>query len=292
MRMNRMAALTLSAGLITMAACSDSPTAPIASPVIPKTTSFAVGDVVGAAVQLGKVIICKTGNVGGTFNLSNQLVVADANSGSPSASQATVTNGTCEIAAEDANPINGNGTRVTITEVPAANTVQTLASCAFKAAGDLVETPCSTGTADLRFINAYHGYTITYNNVFTPPPTPHCTYTKGWYRNNGSETVTAVDGRTKAQAQAIFDATPGKPGSVTWEGDNNTLNLYQQLLAALLNGGASGPAAVQTAITQAQAATGGTGTNITLVGGTDVSGLIATLSSFNEGNFANYPHCE
>ena len=131
----------------------------------------------------------------------------------------------------------------------------------------------------------------------TPPPSV-CTYTKGWYRNNGSDTVIAVDGRTKAEAQAIFKATPGKPGGVTWQGGNDTLNLYQQLLAALNNLGGdanedAGPAAVDAAIDAAQAGTGGTGLNITstLTQG-QTSTLINTLSSFNEGKFAGFPHCD
>jgi hypothetical protein len=104
--------------------------------------------------------------------------------------------------------------------------------------------------------------------------------------------VTAVDGRSKPDAQKIFDATPGKPGGVTWQGGNDVLNLYQQLLAALLNGGAAGPAAVQTAITQAQAGTGGSGLAITTnLSQAQVSALINTLSAFNEGTFAGFPHC-
>lgn len=123
-------------------------------------------------------------------------------------------------------------------------------------------------------------------------PSGGCTFTKGWYRNHGSNTVTAVDGRTKAQAQAIFDATPGQPGGVTWQGGNDVLNLYQQLLAAILNGGTSGPAATQAAIAAAQAGTGGTGLNITTtLTQTQISDLIDALTAFNEGTLAGFPHC-
>ena len=131
----------------------------------------------------------------------------------------------------------------------------------------------------------------------TPSVIPgHCTYTKGWYRNNGSNTVTAVDGLTKTQAQDIFEATPGQPGTVSWVGGNDVLNLYQQLLAALLNGGATGPADVKAAITAAQAGTSvainGSSLKITTtLSQTDISNLIDTLSSFNEGSFAGFPHC-
>jgi hypothetical protein len=123
-------------------------------------------------------------------------------------------------------------------------------------------------------------------------PSGGCTFTKGWYRNHGSNTVIAVDGRTKAQAQAIFAATPGKPGGVTWQGGNDLLNLYQQLLAAILNGGTGGPANVQAAIAAAQAGTGGTGLNITTtLTQSQISTLMNTLDDFNSGKDAGFPHC-
>jgi hypothetical protein len=140
--------------------------------------------------------------------------------------------------------------------------------------------------------NMFHDARVTFVNE--PPPPTGCTYTKGWYRNNGSNTIIAVDGRTIGQEQQIFDATPGKPGNVTWGDDNNNLNLYQQLLAALNNLGGNataGPPAVDAAVAAALAATSGTGTTIIVAAGTDVSGLIDVLSSFNEGEFAGWPHC-
>jgi len=142
------------------------------------------------------------------------------------------------------------------------------------------------------------GAVITFTNTFTPPPSTGCTYTKGWYRNNGSSTVIAVDGRSIAEAQAIFKATPGQPGSVTFGGNNTLLNLYQQLLAALNNLGGDaneddGPAAVDAAIDAAQNGTGGTGLNITTtLTQTEMSALIITLSAFNEGTFTGWPHCD
>ena len=140
--------------------------------------------------------------------------------------------------------------------------------------------------------NMFHDARITFVNV--PAPATGCTFTKGWYRNNGSNTIIAVDGRTIGQEQQIFAATPGKPGSVTWGADNNNLNLYQQLLAALNNLGGNataGPQAVDDAIAAALTATGGSGTMITVAAGTDVSGLINVLSSFNEGQLTGWPHC-
>jgi hypothetical protein len=142
-------------------------------------------------------------------------------------------------------------------------------------------------------VNIYHGAVVTFTNHVEENG---CTYTKGWYRNkNGSQTIIAgIDGLTINVQQQIFDATPGKPGNVTWNGNNNNLNLYQQLLAALNNLGGNatgGPAAVDAAIAAAQAATSVTGTAITVAAGTDVSGLISVLSAFNEGQYDGFPHC-
>jgi hypothetical protein len=150
------------------------------------------------------------------------------------------------------------------------------------------------------FINGDMSRTVTFTNDFTAPPPEGCTYTKGWYQNkNGSPTVLdGVDGRTKAEAQAIFKATPGKPNGVTWGSDNLLLNLYQQFLAALNNLGGDanahdGPAAVDAAIDATRAGTNGTGLNITTtLTHTEMSSLVSTLSSFNEGQFAGWPHCD
>ena len=159
------------------------------------------------------------------------------------------------------------------------------------------ESACAFNPAN-RFLNSFHGYVVTYNNAFTPPPPPPsgCTYTKGWYQNkNGAPTIVlTLDGRTPNEQRAIFAASPGQPGNVTWGTNNkpnNLLNLYQQLLAALNNGGATGPQSVQDAIGAALAATGGTGLNITVVGSPNIGALITPLSDFNEGKVAGYPHC-
>ena len=181
---------------------------------------------------------------------------------------------------------------VTITELDAPGT--TLESIDF-VSGAAAGSENEAGRTVTVWVNAFHSSTATFTNVAVHEP-GGCTYTKGWYRNNGSNTIIAgIDGRTIAQQQAIFNATPGKPGSVTFGADNNNLNLYQQLLAALnnLEGDATaGPAAVDAAISAALAATGGSGTAITVAGGTDVSGLISVLSAFNEGQYTDWPHCD
>lgn len=295
---------TAGLGVAFLAACSDAPMEPMASAVVPRAT-FAVGAVTNTPAPEaapGKIIVCKTGNVGGSFTFTrttegpNLVASSYVGGAAASVSGVDIAVNTCLEVANDDSP-SGSGSHITVTEAPAANTVQTITACRFRGYaldGVTLNPPenCVYVNGGDLFLNHFHGFVITYNNVFTPPPTG-CTFTKGWYRNNGSDTVVPVDGRTKAQAQAIFDATPGKPGGVTWQGTNDVLNLYQQLLAALLNGGASGPAAVQAAITAAQAGTGGANlaitTNLTQA---QVSALINTLSSFNEGTFAGWPHCD
>lgn len=162
--------------------------------------------------------------------------------------------------------------------------------------GDAVTADLATRTATV-YINNDMGRIVTFTNDFTPPATG-CTYTKGWYRNNGSSTVIAVDGRSISDVQAIFAATPGKPGNVTFGGDNTLLNLYQQFLAALQNLGGDanedlGPTAVDDAIDDVQDGTNGLNQNITNLNldQTEMSALIAVLSAFNEGYYSGWPHC-
>ena len=300
MRMNRKGALAAGAmlGVAFLAACSDSPTAPTAANVMVPKSSFAVGAVTptpAPTAVTGRIVVCKTGNAGGSFSFTRTTegpnIVASTFVGT---GPITIATGTCLEVADDDSP-SGSGSHITVTEAPAANTVQTITACSFRGYqldGVTLNPPvaCTYVNGGDLFLNHFHGYVITYNNVFTPPSTG-CTFTKGWYRNNGSSTVTAVDGRTKSEAQTIFAATPGKPLGVTWGDDNNNLNLYQQLLAAILNGGLNGPQSVKDAIAAAQAATGGTGLIITVAPGTDVSGLIDALTAFNEGTLPGWPHC-
>jgi hypothetical protein len=275
-----MAALTLSAGMVALvvAACSEGVTPPNAP------TAFAVGDPVtppGAAVA-GTVVVCKLGNTGGTFDVSG--VEFGTSSGFTSVgSNYAIATGTCREVARDESTA-GNGTTVTVSEDAQANVTVDPVVCVDNAANT-----CNPASMSLNII---HGYLITYTNTLDEPE-EGCTYTKGWYRNNGEDDVTDVDGRSAADARAIFDATPGQPGNVTFGGNNSLLNLYQQLLAAILNGGESGPQAVQDAISDAQDETGGTGQNITTtLTKQEISSLTAILSAFNEGSYAGFPHCD
>jgi hypothetical protein len=263
----------------------------------PTSARFAIGEATNDTPELGKLKLCKSSdsNISGVFAfLREQFGDPGPTPSGTALASLTLQPGECRVVAED---FGGNliGSRVRITEVAdnlvsvsgqridqeVGGTATTISSLTFANAGEVV-------------VNIYHGAVVTFTNRVAENG---CTYTKGWYRNkNGSQTIIAgIDGRSIAEQQAIFDATPGKPGGVTFGADNNNLNLYQQLLAALNNldgNPLGGPPAVDAAIAAALAATGGSGLNITVAAGTDVSGLISVLSAFNEGQYAGFPHCD
>jgi hypothetical protein len=299
MRMNRKAALATGASLAVafLAACSDSPTSPTANVVVPKT-NFAIGDITnGPAPEAapGVIIVCKTGNVGGSFVFTRTTEGPNVDPAGGVTSNQTIATGKCLEVARDNSP-SGSGSHITITEQSAPNTTFSITACRFRGYaldGVTLNPPedcVYTNGGDL-FLNHFHGFVITYNNVFTEPPSG-CTYTKGWYQSKNA-TLTGVDGLTTTMEAAFFAATPNNTGSVSFVGPNNLLNLYQQLLAALENGGAAGPAAVQQAITDAQNGTSvdGTGKLTTTLTNTQISALIVTLTAFNEGTYEGWPHC-
>ena len=177
MRMNRKAALAASASLAVgfLAACSDSPTAPAANVVVPKS-SFAVGAVTptpAPEAATGKLIVCKTGNAGGSFSFTRTTEGTVVGSTFVGTGPITIAVNTCLEVANDDSP-SGSGSHITVTEAPAANTVQTITACRFRGYaldGVTLNPPedcVYTNGGDL-FLNHFHGYVVTYNNVFTPP---------------------------------------------------------------------------------------------------------------------------
>jgi len=280
-----------SAAAIGVAACSTSGDMGPLSPSSPRfvQTTASVGDAGDNTPNQGEVEICKYGTdavflVGPTGGSSTEVPIAD---------------GTCKVVVVDLTTGNAANSYTISEKADPSYTLQSIQRTDIQFVPNTntdapLTGPAATSDPVVALINAFHGTHLVYHN--NPVEEEEgCTYTKGWYQNkNGSPTVIAVDGRSVGEAQTIFKATPGKPNGVTWEGGNNTLNLYQQLLAALNNLGGdedAGPAEVDAAIDAAQDATGGSGLNITLVGGTDVGGLTAILAAFNEGTYDGYPHC-
>ena len=299
-------------------ACADSATGPqrpllpdgVAQDIDQDLIDFPGGGSYPPGLADGVVRLCKTANEGGTFNFT---VTSTGGGAIVAAPQFVIGAGggtSCQTVYT--SNLTGNTTpdEVVITEgaLPSAdwaltdiNVIQHLGLGIFNSGGYtgfLGDTESEAGFVANVFVNGDMARTVTFTNTFTAPPVDVCTFTKGWYRNNGSSTVIAVDSRTIAEAQAIFNATPGKPGTVDFGGDATLLNLYQQLLAALNNLGGDanaddGPDAVDDAIADALAGTGGAGTTITTtLSQTEMSALIATLSAFNEGTFAGFPHCD
>lgn len=290
MHMNRKAALAMGAGMAAMmlAACSDSPMAPSASSVAPKP-SFAVGDTPAPtpAPVLGKIVVCKTGNAGGTFDVTRTATGASV--GTVSGLGVSIPTGTCLEVANDFGG-NGVGSNVTINEAPADNTVQTVASCKFMSAPSMVVSDCSFTDGGTLFLNSFHAYVIVYNNAFTEPPPPPsgCTFTQGYWKTHGPSAkgnnsnewpVTSLTLGTQsysaAQLQTILNtAVKG----------NGLISLAHQLIAAKLNieNGAS-DASIAATITAADAAIGSLTVGVDTLSPASVASLVDALTAFNEG---------
>jgi hypothetical protein len=289
-------------------ACADSST-PLG--LAPSGPSLVVSSVTTASppVPFGSIELCKTSNVAGTFTFTTSTTAPSGtrvDDGTPDVSITVGAGGgtVCEIVYSGNTLPNASGANsFTIVENANAATLTNIdvvrylhPDPTYVAGTHLNDTEDeATRTAVVR-INSDMSRRVTFTNT-TTIVTTGCTYTKGWYRNNGSGDITmTLDGRTVLQQQAIFNATPGKPGSVTFGDNNNLLNLYQQLLAALnnLDGNLTGgPADVDEAIADAIAGTGGMGLSITTtLTQEEISDLIDTLSAFNEGTFAGWPHCD
>jgi hypothetical protein len=297
-------------------ACSD-PAAPNRT-LVPTGVANAISIVTyvgpsgpGGGLAEGDVRLCKDANATGTFGFTYSV-----NGGATQMTSLSVTTpGTPACTVIHQSIISGNGAPsvVVITEDPdqsaewaltGIDIIQHLADGLYNQGGipggyttprldDVDDVASRTATV---YINQDMARTVTFTNTFTDTA-EGCTYTKGWYQNkNGAPTVIAVDGRSADEARAIFAATPGKPGGVTWTGKNNTLNLYQQLLAALQNLGGdanAGPDAVYQAIADALAGTGGSGLNITTsLTQSEIGTLTGILASFNEGAYEGWPHCD
>jgi hypothetical protein len=128
-----------------------------------------------------------------------------------------------------------------------------------------------------------------------------CTYTKGFYRNHPLVTLQVIVGMggnitvgsahlNATDAQAILNATPGKPGNVTFSNDNLLLNLVQQLITGELNTarGSNASSAVQSAIAQANSGItvtkSGGQINISTSLGSSESTLTSTIEGFNSAS--------
>jgi hypothetical protein len=297
MSMNWKRALAAGAmlGAGVLAACSDAATAPSSQAAFVPKASLVVGAVTTSTPVIGVLKVCKAGDTGGTFVIAD-IGDGQGGTGTPKSLQSplAVANGECRIAVENGgNSAAFQGDFYSVTEnapaVPGTN--QALTSCVG------VEGPIACNNN--YFVNNVHGVVLTFTNTLPAS----CGYTKGWYQSKHAtdgvpkDIIAGVEGLSVSDQSKVFGATPGKLGDVEVDGPNNLLNLYQQLLAALNNlnnNEDGGPAAVDAAIDAAQDGTSISAgltisTNLT---NQQIGALINTLSSFNQGEFAGFPHCD
>ena len=179
MRMSRKAvsAAGASIAMAFLAACSDSPTAPVANPRAPQTPSFAIGDVLGAIVDdipaVGRFTICKSAesNVSGTFAITGAPVLGGG--GSVFSGDLVVAPGTCRIAAIG-NNVSGTAFRVSATETSPGFVAPVVERSVLDENGAAAPGPVlsneSNVAAGLSYdINLIHGYRLTYTNTVAVP---------------------------------------------------------------------------------------------------------------------------
>ncbi|HTK49228.1 MAG TPA: hypothetical protein VL328_14725 [Gemmatimonadaceae bacterium] len=259
------------------------PTAP--SRVI--TAATAAGQAGNGAANQGEVEVCKYG-AAGVF-----IVTTSAN---PTAVEYPLDAGQCVVVAVDVTS-SPSFTTVNVTE-------KTIATSTFQSVQEtLIQNIVNTNTdatptvtsytdspARSERINQYHGALLEYHNLpVTPPPTGHCSYTQGWYKNHtsswpqGALTPTTVwDGG--ATIITLFNTPPR---------GSQYIILAHQYITALLNiqGGSNVPPAVQDALDKAEQyfSGGGDGKGDSSV---DITGVSTVLDNYNNGLTAGGPaHC-
>ena len=142
----------------------------------------------------------------------------------------------------------------------------------------------TTGTATV-ILNAFHSDQITYFSI--PAVVRGCTYTQGWYKNQGVGSLPAGNFFKSGQTYLQVLDTPPKGGNVYYQ-------LAHQYIAARLNrNSASGTAAVDAALAGALVYFGIATPSATVPAGYTSAQLLAwasTLDSYNNG-FTGPGHC-
>jgi hypothetical protein len=167
-----------------LAACSDSATAPLSAPTRVLTTpSFAIGDVVDAAVDdvpaVGRFTICKTedSNVSGIFTITTTSINGGtgtvAGGSVATGGSITVAPGECRIAVVSNNSVN-TAVRVKITETSDGFVAPIVERTVLDENAELAPPAVLSGesnvAAGLEYdINLIHGVRLTYKNFVEPP---------------------------------------------------------------------------------------------------------------------------
>jgi len=247
------------------------------------TSAQNVGDPGDGVANQGEVEVCKYGT-DASFSVSID---------GGQASTIGVTAGTCKVVALDFST-NTTARSVVVTEVASQSytllSVQrTLIQFQTGTTTDILGSPTNVADGLPVAVNAYHGALLVYHNQPVTPPSGHCSYTQGWYKNHtgswpsGSLTPNTVfDG-----GKTIIDLFNTPPRGSQY------IILAHQYITALLNiqGGSNVPPAVQTAINTAAAyfAGGGNGAGDPNV---NIAGVSTILDDYNNGLAAGGPaHC-
>jgi len=300
---NRFALASIGA-LVGLAACSDSPVGPSATPVLTKP-SFAI-DASPITPVAGQVWVCKVwlGTAGtnpsvATTSVDNpqhgSLTINAANI--PSLGSTCVLVATSTASDQDGYP-DWTEDRISVTETPAAGSEFVSGKVFFSQDSDPTtpEQPAETFATTTReqTFNNFHGAVIVFENEVVAEG---CTYTQGYWKTHGPAATGnntnewPVDGLTLGtvaytadELQTIFNTAPKGNGLIT---------LAHQLIAAKLNvenGASSG--AIDQAIADADALIGG----LDILGGgtltpAQVASLVTALTNFNEGT-TGPGHCD
>lgn len=171
--------------------------------------------------------------------------------------------------------------QVTVTQTggPAGSTYNTT-NCVDDP-GVAITSPCANPSTI--HSNVFHGSKSTFVNV--APTSVGCTYTFGWYKNQGNGTVptTSFFGTAWTWRQVL-----------AFKGQGNLYyTLADQYIPAKLNiGGGSAPPAVAQAIIDAQTFfTGRALGSTTGYTATTLNAITKTLNDFNDGLVVGWPHC-
>ncbi|MEO6528584.1 MAG: hypothetical protein ABIP93_18345 [Gemmatimonadaceae bacterium] len=155
----------IAASVVGLAGCSaDGLTTPTSAAPSPRGPSFAIGDVPSSALpEVGKLKLCKSSssNVSGTFTIGRQALGGSVGT---ALTAATLAPGACVVVAEDVG-LSGVGSMLTVTETSAGLTGVTAQLVGI----DGIVTPAAFSNGGSVFINSFHGYSITFTNVVTPP---------------------------------------------------------------------------------------------------------------------------
>ncbi|MEO5825742.1 MAG: hypothetical protein ABIR59_07635 [Gemmatimonadales bacterium] len=227
----RLSAAALAFGLV---ACQGEPPTAADSPRTP--IAFAIGDAPGdptnSTPELGKLKVCKSAssNVSGTFTFSR--TTTDPSTGSVLAT-ATIAPNNCIVAAVDPG-IGINGSAVTTTETSAGMTGVSAQRVDANNPTPINEPFANGGSL---FINAFHGFTITYVN-YVEPSTAINGCSPGYYKTHAFPTLpngytsstsfATVFGNNVYGTKTLFQV-------LTTTGNDGLAALGRQTVAAYLN---------------------------------------------------------